>query len=321
MIESAALLTEPGLYPDIVEERYHADPVIEPSLSASVAKLLVHRSARHAWHAHPRLNKAKALEVEKADKKKDIGTACHKIVLGKGRDIKIINYEDYKKKDAQIARDQALANGMVPILADDMREVEELAVAAKDQLADSDLAGYFEAPGQSELTMVWRDVGGIWCRGRIDRLPDKVREGGHVIMADLKTTSGSSHFDDWERVAYDMAYDTQCAFYPRGLRALIPSIATITFKFAVIEQKAPFGLSVIEFPGIAVSEAEEDVELAMKMWAVCRKTGKWPSYDGTTAYLDKAPWRSSRSEGRRMALQNMLARWQRPLELDDSKAA
>ena len=42
---------------------------------------------------HPRLNKAKALEVEKTDRKKDIGSAAHKLILGKGRAIKVLNYD------------------------------------------------------------------------------------------------------------------------------------------------------------------------------------------------------------------------------------
>lgn len=35
---------------------YHADPAPEPSLSATLAKLLISRSPRHAWMASPRLN-------------------------------------------------------------------------------------------------------------------------------------------------------------------------------------------------------------------------------------------------------------------------
>jgi hypothetical protein len=317
MNDVVELITAPGFYPDVPEFRYHADPVVEPSLSSSVAKLLVHRSARHARYAHPRLNKVRP--IEKYDPKKAIGTAAHRTLLGKGGAIKVVNSEDFRTKEARAVRDAALAAGMTPVLADDMTEVEIMVEAGRDQLADSDLAGYFDAPGQSELTMVWR-MGRVWCRGRIDRLPDAVREGGHVVIADLKTTSGSSHWDDWEGTAYDLAYDIQSVFYPIGLRTLIPAIRTVSFRFAVLEQKPPYGLSVCEFPGVAVHEAELDVELAIRLWDTCMQTGKWPSYDGNTVTLDKAPWRSMRSEMRRMALQNMMARWQRPLEFDGKAA-
>jgi hypothetical protein len=190
-----------------------------------------------------------------------------------------------------------------------MAEVETMVEAARDQLLDTDLRGYFEAPGKSEVTMVWR-AGTVWCRGRLDRLPDVVREGGHVVLADLKTTSGSSHWNDWESVAYDMAYDIQSVFYPFGLRTLVPGVRSVEFKFAVLEQKPPYGLTVCQFPGLALEEAQEDVSLALKIWERCLAANDWPSYDGGTVTLDKAPWRSMRAELRRMALQNIIQRWQ-----------
>ena len=83
------MIEAPGIYDGIPENDYHADPVgPAPSLSASIAKLLVLKSPRHAWLAHPRLNKAKAEEVEKAKRARDVGTATHKLVLGAGKTIR-----------------------------------------------------------------------------------------------------------------------------------------------------------------------------------------------------------------------------------------
>lgn len=328
------LISAPGLYPDIFEDRYHKDPVIEPSLSSSVGKELVNRSPRHAWIKHPRLNKAKALEVEKTDRKKDIGSAVHKLVLGKGRAIKVLNYDDYKKHDAQRAARAARDADMVPILADDMRKVELIHEAFNDQILDTELRGYFEAPGQSELTVVWREANGAWCRARFDRLPDECRDAPFPILADVKTTTTSAYFSDWEYTAYDLAYDFQSVFYPRGLRALCPAIRdpNLTMKFAVIEQEEPYCLSINEFPGLATHEAMEDVALAIQMWGNCLKCGtdikSWPGYGGQTNTMDKAPWRSTKSEIRRRALQDMMMHWQRPLDgadrlplLESDKAA
>ncbi len=327
MSELVQMITKPGFYTDCPEAQYHDDPVIEPSLSSSVGKELVNRSPRHAYMKHPRLNVAKKLEVEKTDRKKDIGSAVHKMVLGKGRAIKVLNYDDYKKHDAQRAARVARDADMVPILADDMRKVELITEAFNDQILDTELRGYFEAPGQSELTMVWQERNGVWCRGRIDRLPDEAREAPFPVLADVKTTTTSAHFSDWEYTAYDLAYDFQSVFYPRGLRALCPAIRdpNLTMKFCVIEQEEPFCLSINEFPGLATHEAMEDVELAIQMWAACLKRGtdikSWPGYGGQTNTMDKAPWRSTKSEIRRRALQDMIMHWQRPLEIEGSKAA
>ena len=48
-------ISEPGVY-SLPDDAYHADPCPGPSLSSSVAKLMLDRSPLHAWHAHPRLN-------------------------------------------------------------------------------------------------------------------------------------------------------------------------------------------------------------------------------------------------------------------------
>ena len=45
-----------AIHTDISAEAYHADPAPEPSLSSSVAKILVNLSPAHARIAHPRLN-------------------------------------------------------------------------------------------------------------------------------------------------------------------------------------------------------------------------------------------------------------------------
>lgn len=305
-------ISKPGLYDDISEADYHADCVRPmPSLSSSIAKLLVTRSPRHAAFKHPRLNPDMRPEDSEPSRPMDIGTAAHKMVLGRGRQIDVLPFSDYRKKEAQQARDDARAAGNVPILADDMESVRLLAEAAMDQIASTTLAGYFTSPGRSEVTMAWKEATGTWCRGRLDRLPDAVTAGGHVVLADLKTTGGSAHPDDWQSTAFDLAYDIQAVMYPRGLKALIPCIRSVTFKFAVLEQKPPYGLSVVEFSGQAIEEAAQLVEVALKVWAACIKRGQWPSYD--EAIVDPPHWRSMRAEMRRLAMLDRVARWQAPL--------
>ena len=59
---------------------YHADvgsPV--PSLSSSIANVLISRSPLHAWMAHPRLNPD--WRPEPWNKRLDFGTFAHKLLL------------------------------------------------------------------------------------------------------------------------------------------------------------------------------------------------------------------------------------------------
>ncbi len=45
----------PGLH-RLEAEACHRDPAPAPSLSSTLARLLLRRSPAHAWHASPRLN-------------------------------------------------------------------------------------------------------------------------------------------------------------------------------------------------------------------------------------------------------------------------
>lgn len=303
-------ITTPGLYDDVPEVRYHADPIEPgPSLSSSIAKLLVTRSPRHAWHEHPRLNKAKALEVEAPSRAMDIGTAAHKLILGQGRAIKEIVADDYRKDAAKKARDDARAAGMVPILSPDMANIKLLVEAGRDQIAGTELAGILDQ-GSAEVTGVWQDVGGIWCRMRLDWLPAAAREGGHITVLDLKTTGGSGHPDDWQRTAFDMGYDFQDAHYKRGLFRLLPNVRSVRFVFAVLEQDAPYGLALNEFGGQAAEEASILMELARGLWGECLRRGEWPGYPAETTHIDPPKYRSDRAEIRRLAMLRRMERWQ-----------
>jgi len=308
------MIKAPGLYDDIPERDYHADPCPLPSLSNSLSKLLVNQTPMHAYYEHPRLNKARMFEEKEPTRAMEIGTAFHKIFLGKGRDVIQVPFENYRKDAARIMRDEARAAGQVPILQDDMQRVDRMVEAARDQLAGTRFEKMFTG-GKAEVTMAWQEQNGVWCRGRLDYLPDYVREGGHVEIADMKTTSGSSHADDWQSIAFDKSYDYQSVLYPRGLQKLIPGLGEVEFWFAVIEQDEPHALNMVRMGRQAIAEAEEMVELAIKMWGVCMKRGEWPGFDlDEGSIIDPAFWRSSQKELRRLAGLHRVDRWQRPLE-------
>ena len=310
-------ISEPGLYPDVPEVDYHADPCPAPSLSSSICKLIVSRSPRHAWWEHPRLNPAKAEEVEKPSRSMNIGTAAHKLILGKGRDVVEIAADDYRGKAAQQARDAALAAGKVPVLADDMASVRTLAEAVRDGIAGTDLAGAFDE-GVAELTAVCRDPFGNWRRIRVDWLPAASMKGGHILAVDVKTTGGSGAPEDWQRTAFDMGYDIQAAFYSQVLAAVLPDVRSVDFKFLTIEQTAPFGVSINEFSGQAQFEAVELVELGSRLWAECLRRGEWPGYPRETTHMDPPKWRSERGEIRKLAMFRRIEAWQRPLDQTDN---
>lgn len=309
-------ITKPGIYFDVPEDVYHADPCAEgPSLSSTVAKLMVSRSPLHAWYAHPRLNKSLLLKPEESTPAKDFGSVVHTLLLGQGRPFKEIVADDFRTKAAKEARDEAQAAGLIPILSHRLEAANALATAARDQIAATWLAPLFEK-GRSEVTMVWRDVEDVLCRSRVDWLPEAAMAGGHITLLDIKTTGESAASYDWQRHAYDMGYEIQSELYSRGAKELIPGTRSVDFVFVVIEQDPPFCLNVFKFGGQARAEAEQDVDFAMGLWSQCLAAGQWPGYLVSTEphHIDPPKWRSERGEFRRMALQRMSERFMRPLE-------
>ncbi len=305
------MIDKPGLYDDVPDDIYHRDPVATPSLSSSVCKKVVGKSPRHAWYSHPRLNVALLDELEKPSAAMDAGTAAHKVILGKGREIKEIVADNYKTKAAQEARDNARRDGMVPVLSHNMVGVRLQREAFFDQIQGTEVADLFNA-GAGEVTGVWQDMEDAWCRMRIDWLPNAAREGGHITLVDVKTTGGSAAPEDWQRNAFDMSYDIQDAFYQRGARELIAGVRSVTMYFVVLEQDAPNGLSIHRFGGQAYAEAEALVDLGVSLWAECLELDKWPGYAAQTTHIDPPKWRSERAALRKMGMERYLQIMNRP---------
>jgi len=231
-------ITEAGVYA-IDEAAYHADPCVAPSLSSSVAHILLERSPWHAWTAHPRLNPA----FEPEDKTTfDLGRGAHAVMLGGPALIAVIDAPDWRTKDAKAARDAARAAGQTPILAHHMAEVDAMVRAGRSQIAaqsdQADSDAFMPVLGTPEQTLVWRE-GDSWCRARLDWKPN----AGHIFH-DYKTTGASAHPDAWVRTAYGMGADLQAGFYRRGIRAVL-KIEKPEFRFVVQENTPPYALCVI----------------------------------------------------------------------------
>lgn len=320
----AAAITKPGFYSAVPEAEYHGDPCPVPSLSSSVTKILLNQTPGHAWWAHPRLNRSKALEVEQSTKAQQAGGVLHHLILGQGKPYRVLNFKDYRTNDAKAARDKAIEDGDTPILMHEHEAAELTATNAKKRIAASSLADVF-AEGEAEVTGVWQEDNGIWCRMRIDWLPDSARDGGHIIVPDLKTTGQSAHPAEWQRTMFDFGGDIQAAFYERGLRKLIPGVKSVEFPFVVIEQEEPNAVSFCKVGNEALEHAHETVALAIDAWGQLLKKGTqlehWPFYADEIEVIDPPVWRSMAGELLRMRMGNRIREWQRPLNPDMTKPA
>ena len=149
---------------------YHADPAPEPSLSATLAKLIVGKSPLHAWFASPRLNPNR-VQIDK--KTFDIGRAAHRAVLGEGDDYVAIPDELLSadgKATTKAAKDfvaEARASNRVPLKQSEVDQVNAMGEVARHRLAER---GIILDPSRSELAAV-AQIDGVWCRAMFDNVP------------------------------------------------------------------------------------------------------------------------------------------------------
>lgn len=275
--------------------QYLADPAPQPSLSNSMAHLMITQSPAHVWAAHPRLNPD---HRPQNNSMMDAGTLAHHHLFGADdREIVIVIADDWRTKAAQTARNEAWAEGKIPALERVNDVAILMAVRAREYLAGSELAGILDT-GDSEVTMLWR-IGRTWCRARVDHYAES-------IMLDYKSTATSASPAHFTRQMVNMGYDMQAEWYLRGGRALQGPDPNRQFVFLVQENYKPFACSLIGAGTEMLELAGRKVDRATAMWASCTATGQWPAYPNRIAWADPPGWAAQQWEERE-ALDPLLA--------------
>lgn len=278
--------TKPGFY-RMAAETYHADPCPEPSLSSSIAKLIAFESARHAWAAHPRLNKD--MEREEFDAKKAVGQAIHKMALGHGAEIaRISGAASYQSNAAKAARDDALNAKKIPLL--DHQYVDAEKIADPLRWAAEEFMGCPMDEALTEIVVVWK-IKNRWCRAMVDCVtPDLLRP------CDLKSTATSLAPSSLTKFVYNMNYHLQLAHYTEGLDALDPeNMGRRAFALIFGETSSPFLTSAPVF----ISEAGQELgrrhmKNAGEAWDIHLAAGtdpeNWPGFSPFPIIAEPPPW-------------------------------
>jgi len=257
-----ATITEPGLY-DMSNAEYHADPVPGGSLSSSGAKKLIAKTPAHfKWDLdHPQEHK----DVF------DFGTAAHSVILeGDESGLEVIDAPDWRKKDAQDAKEKAYAAGKTPLLTKELGKVRDMAAAIRNHPE----AMFLLSDGVPEKSGFAQHDTGVWLRARFDWLPNK--RGRGVIIPDFKTAE-SADPRKFRKSAADYGYHQQDPFY-RDVAKLLGLADDPAFVFVVQEKTAPYLVNVIELNEEAVNMGRALNEHAIRTYMTCKTTGVWPGY-------------------------------------------
>jgi hypothetical protein len=250
---------------------YHNDPCPMPSLSQSLAKILLDRSPLHAWHNHPRLNPA--FERDEATKF-DVGNVAHKLLLGRGKGIIILPFGDWRTGAAKAGREQAIAGGKIAVLEPQYERAHDMVDAAREQLKERGLGHLFDAMGcQAELVTCWRE-GETWFKQMLDW-----RSSDGLTIADYKTTELSIAPQNLGRMMVNAGWHIQAAMAHRGLGVLDPDTAARRqYLFIVQEAQEPHPIQVVEIAEGPMTVGRKSIEMAVHIWRHCMSTNTWPGY-------------------------------------------
>jgi hypothetical protein len=276
------LVAQPGFY-ELTADQYFADPCPTAALSNSLIGLLLDRSPAHAARQHPLLNQTR--KERQATAAMYRGSVVHRLALGAGKDFVAINADDYRTKAAKEARDEAEANGLVPILESKLEEAREQAETARRHLDDLLMGESFEP----EIVIAWQEdtpFGPIWCRGMIDAWCPSLRK-----VVDLKSTVDASEEAVRRRMA-NGGYDTQAAFYQRGVERIGGQgwFGTVSFVTLFCETDPPFESQPFHISEGWATAAWDRCEMAIERWGKCLSTGEWPGYRRSSTRLEPPAW-------------------------------
>jgi PDDEXK-like uncharacterized protein DUF3799 len=262
-------IDKPGIYYNVLDADYRSDPCPVPSLTQSTVKTLIERSPLHAWTDSQRLNP----NFESDDDTKfDLGNVAHLLLLGCGKEIEIIQFDDWRKKAAQEAREAAAEAGKIAVLEHQFDQALEMMRAAKLQIEKHEDADAF-AFGQAEVMIAWEEDG-IWFRSLIDWLHNDM-----LTVDDFKSTGMSVAPHLLGLRAQAAGWEIQAAFIERGLDVLDPDRAgRRRFRFIAQETDKPHALSVMHMSEPWMTMGRKKVEVGLHLWRNAIKSGKWNGY-------------------------------------------
>lgn len=270
-----------GIHFDIPASVYFDDPCPEPSLTQSIVKVLLERSPGHARLEHPRLSTAEQPveeEAEKYDKVKAIGNAAHALLIGRGKELAVGDFDSWRTKEAKTFREYAEAKRLTPILIDHHSIAEKMVEAAIEQLLVTEHADAFRPDGgDGEVVLAWCEEG-TWLRTMIDW---KMRAGARCY--DYKTTGLSCAPHAVEDRPGELGWDVQAAMHERGLDILDPdNIGRRKFFFINQENEPPYALTPIRISEADLTLGRKKLEAGLDIWRACVASGEWPLYSPAT---------------------------------------
>lgn len=287
----APLIAEPGAYPDIDGDLYHAVEICaSPSISSTGLKTIENETPFHYWYQSP-LNPDRPQREQKPHF--NIGKGVHDLLLLQGlfpKNYFILpdGYDGCLKKweMAKEERKEAEASGIPVLTFPQYRMVEAMA----EQVEKNELAKALLISGTPEMTVIAKDPAtGVFMRARPDVLPETMD-----ILPDIKTTI-SAHPLAFEKQATNLGYFQSAAHYIDCVDLVFGEPAKKRrFVLIAVEKDPPHLVQIYQLDDEAIQMGRMLNRRALNIFAECLKTGVWPAYsrpENPVLHLHMSRWK------------------------------
>lgn len=261
---------EPGVFPDMPGELYHA---IEAMSASGATKML--RSPQHY-----RLMRDTPNEPTPA---MQFGTVVHAGVLEPDAlDSRVAVLPEVNRRTnagkALIADFEALNPGRILLDAAEYdRALRCIAAVRAHPGAAMLLDG-----GEREVSVFWNDGRyGVPCKSRLD-----IRSHGGIT--DLKTTQDASPEGFAKQIA-SLLYHVQGAFYISGAEHVLGASPRF-FAFIAVESEPPHAVACYALPSNAILAGAHLANRALERYATALAAGVWPGYPDTIDMIKLPPY-------------------------------
>jgi hypothetical protein len=216
-------------------------------------------------------------------------------VLGRGKEIEVIDFADWRTKAAKEAREDRRRRGQDRGAAHQFDQSADMATAARKQLDRHEDRDAFTA-GAAEVMIAWQEDG-IWFRALIDWLHDDLR-----TVDDFKTTGMSMAPHVIGMRAEAAGWHVQAAFIERGLDILDPAGAgRRRYRFIAQETDKPHALTVMHMNEHWLTMGRKQVDAGVALWRRSLAADRWPGYPARAVVPEFPGFKESRWLDREMS--------------------
>ena len=272
----------PGLFLDLPNETYHADPAIGSSGFKLLAKSPAHYFAAYLDPERPPRKETPAFKI---------GKAWHTAVFEPGdfdnRYTVMPEGLDRRTKEGKALWAEIIASGKTPLSAGEIADLKAMGRAANAHPATRVL---FTQGGLCEASIFWQDPDhGVLCKIRPDYMVPPCQQFPNGLIIDGKSAEDASP-EGFARATWNWEMFYQAAHYSDGFQRHFETSKPPKFLWLAQEKERPYATAIYAASDDLVEYGRRRIAPLKRLYADCMATECWHGYPTNVSTLALPSW-------------------------------